>query len=166
MDWHKSTEFGRFVSPVKLKSSNRDQMLCGSLSLKLHLFSKAGSCQTLYWQASIYRPGLKSSSFANSPITNLNVRKLLRCSPRPYVREQAWSCSQSSVASKFLLVSSQNLCNIENNKSELYVCKYVNYLCHEAILRLQGLEGCIGRLLPLCIPIIQIPEEGTISLCS
>ena len=35
-------------------------------------------------------------------------------SPSPYVREQACSCSQAKVASKFLLVSSQNLHSLQN----------------------------------------------------
>lgn len=46
------------------------------------------------------------------------------------------------------------------------MCEYVNDVYHEAILRLQGLEDFIGLLLPLGIPIIQIPEEGTMSASS
>lgn len=49
----------------------------------------------------------------------------------------------------------------QKEKKVNYTFASMLFICiRKIVLRLQGLEGFVGLVLPLCIPIIQIPEAG------
>lgn len=147
---------GRFVSPVRLGWCYEAKWLLNCISSMRQMAARHFTDRSL--SPPIGQDRIRKASLILQE-SEQALTETIR--PRAGVLLQPGQ-SRLKVFPGFLTESTQ----CWKQKSEIDVCVWVTYLYHKTILRLQGPEASIGLLLPLLIPIIQIPAAGTTLTCS